>query len=176
MPKLEAWRFSNDIGIPLDNQIHSLFANHFKVDTTILPEKIVHYHVSIFKYDRLGNVEEDYVLKEQDKRTNTMLIKQLLSEHPEWQVDPEGARIGLAYDGISALYATQELRGEHSMDAINQDVVLSGTKLKFSIVLQKTSDIFLPKGASDKENGIFLIFSPLPFSLSPSDKILSLNI
>jgi hypothetical protein len=106
LPTLEPWRVSHDVGVMLDNHSQIVRANYFRVNPKMLPKRISHYYVSIFRYDREGTIGAEDFSKSNEKHTNTAIMKTfLLAQLPEWK----NAGLGFAYDGKSSLYTSASL-------------------------------------------------------------------
>jgi hypothetical protein len=138
---VESWRIARSCGIVLDNTTHQVRANCFKMDVTSLPPKIYHYHVSIYRYDRTGNIFPDDLAKEgKEVPMNIGMMKHAISKNPEWKhVDgnPDNPLIGLAYDGRSSMYATHKL-----------PLILAGTSRKPELDVSFQAEINYPPTSS----------------------------
>ena len=137
-PKLTDLRMtlSPRAGAVLDMTQNVLRANHFLVDLGVALQQIIHYCVKVFKYELhrtvdasassasasasadgssggselILNLKRNLVLDTAgaDSILTVQLIKQVLSEHPEWATDAaDGGRpIGITYDGRAGLFST----------------------------------------------------------------------
>jgi hypothetical protein len=132
-------RQEDRIGLVLDGVANVLRSNHFKIDPHSIPSFIYLYHVSIYRYERDNMTLQqdkdgkDFNLASDTKDTDVLqtyaIMRALRAMHPEWEVErrdntdagswaegrePDnlyrpGTRIGLTYDGRSALFATTKL-------------------------------------------------------------------
>ena len=143
LPALEPWRVSHDVGVMLDNHTQIVRANYFRVNPKMLPKRIFHYYVGIFRYDRDGQIGTEDFSKSNEKQSNTMLMKQLLLQQPEWK----NAGIGFAYDGKSSLYTSNSLSFKKggSDDHFQADVNFPpGSHTTYSVLLSLAGEVVPP--------------------------------
>jgi hypothetical protein len=127
LPTLDRWRISDSVGVPIQN----IRTNFFAMDPRHLPTTIYLYNVAIYHKDdfqiqvpppataagedtaSLGsNASRKDLSKEKDRQLNTKIMKALIDgggESMRLRTTSRGERIGLSYDGKSALYASHPL-------------------------------------------------------------------
>jgi hypothetical protein len=103
---VEAWRLSRSLGISLDNSSHVVRGNCYRVNPQFLPPKIYHYYVSIFRFNRDGELTQEDLCKEKDATLCVGVVRNIIEKNPEWKSDINDKPIGLAYDGRSSLYSS----------------------------------------------------------------------
>lgn len=105
MPSHAEWRMVPTLGAKLDERF-PVRANHFLLDTTLIPSRIFLYHVHIKKVETNGIVNTEDIASTEDARMTVSLLSRLRDRHPEWKGI---AKLDFAYDTRSALYTTAQL-------------------------------------------------------------------
>ena len=108
MPPVENWRHSSSIGAVLDMNVHSVISNFYRVICSNLPPRIFHYHVHVYRLLRDGSMDATDCAPDEDTRNLITVIISLRKRHPEWAT-VGGKKVGVAYDGKSALFTSAKL-------------------------------------------------------------------
>ena len=108
LPPVEKWRHSAPIGAELDMNTHSIISNHYRVMCGHLPPRIFQYHVHTYRLKRDGSVDSTDCAPDEDTRNLITVLLTLRRNHPEWAVIG-GKKVGVAYDGKSALFTSSKL-------------------------------------------------------------------
>lgn len=152
LPGHADWRHSPTAGRVLNPASQTIRVNHFRVDTSSIPDRISHHHVHIYRYDREGALCDGDIAAEEDPRICVSLLTNLRRLHMEW----EG--IGITYDGRSGLFSSRSLplpsendKGEPCLSEDVHLINLNGTIAvkKYRVVVTLIASIFPPTGGAE---------------------------
>lgn len=168
LPKIEAWRNDNPVGLMLNKTDNQVFCNHFKVDTRKMPPTIHHYNVTIMRWKDDGEYqEEDDRAKTGEKNENTRIMLALFQSLPQWQcVDGDKSKkIGVVYDGCMSFYSSAPLdfSGDNLQEGLEDNsprrqfttkISIKGSRAEFRVCLMKVGVV---KGAPSRDAGDMVV-------------------
>jgi len=83
---------------------HKVFANHFAIDTSLVPERFYQYHIHILRKTADGYSPD--CVADEDLKTCVEALTLAKEQNPQWFLP----QTGVAYDGRSALFSTKPLQ------------------------------------------------------------------
>lgn len=158
LPSIEGWRMMGcgQVGVPLAPQgSHIVRCNFFQVNAANLPEKIFHYHVSMKRIDRDGNVDGQDCVADEDLENCVKMMTLLRQEHAEW------GNCGFVYDGRSSVFTHKQIEmastNENGQGFMTQELTLSDSASakggkRFQVTLSLIETVFRPQSGAPKPN------------------------